>query len=118
MDKKSTKKYLISLLLLWAGGFALSFFIMRAFSARLPEGAALSSQAIVLYSFLLSLLPAGSFSGFVYFGLRLIEKGEPNKGVKIAVCIFFPITLAFITASGIILIIPSIIKSFITLIRG
>ena len=69
------------------------------------------TSKIILYSFLLSLIPVGSYTGFVFVGLRIIEKGKFGKFALVMLLVFFPITVAIITVSGIILIIPSIIKA-------
>ena len=71
-------------------------------------------QSIAL-SALLSLIPAGSFTGFVNYGMK-IKDIDSKKGALLIV--FFPLILAFVTVSGIIMIIPTLIKSLTTLIRS
>lgn len=110
MDKNVAKKYLLSVVLLLTAGYTVSFLILYAASHIFQQTA--------LYSLIPTVIVTGTYTGFVSFGLKLIEKGRLSKGVIIAVCIFFPVTLAIITVSGIILIIPETFKAIIKLIRG
>ena len=110
MDKNVAKKYLFSVVLLIAAGYLISFIILYAVSK--------SAEQSALYSVIPAVLCAGTYTGFVFFGLKLIKENKLSKGVLIAVCVFFPITLAIITVSGIILIIPETVKSINILLRG
>ena len=107
MDKNNTKKYIFSLLLLIIIGYILSFIIFFAVSNDVSKAA--------LFSVVSAFVPAGTYNGAVFFGKKLIEKERLDKKVIIAVCVFFPITLAFVTVSGIILIIPNLVTAFNTL---
>ena len=110
MDKNESKKFLLSEAAILIPGFLIAYCIFR-FTLKDAVGAALPAL-------LATIIPAGTFTGFVTFGLRLIKKEKLSKGIIIAVCVFFPLTLAIITVSGIILIIPAAVKSIITIIRG
>ncbi len=109
MNKNISKKYLVSVSALLVLGYGVSFIILYYISKN-AAGAA-------LYSVIAALIPCATYTGAVFFGLRLIKKEKLSRKVIIAVCIFFPLTLAFITVSGIILIIPLIIKSVLTLLK-
>ncbi len=114
MDKKEvSKKYLVSALFLYFGGaavlFILLFIINRLSSEPLDMGL---RTALTL---LLPLIPLGSYTGFVAFGLKL---KEIKTSYAVLFIVFYPLVLAFITVSGIILIIPKIISSFINILRG
>ncbi len=102
MERNYYKKYLMSVLILLLGCFLISLVIFYG------VGKGFTNKTL-LFSVIAALVPSGSYVGFVIFGERLIKKNKLSKGVMIAVCIFFPVTLAIITLSGIILIIPSII---------
>ena len=118
MDKKKTaKRYLIGTAALFAGGFIIAYVMMLALTSSGRATVTLSSAQQVLLSLALALLPAGSFTGFVLCGLKLLQREAPGKGVIIAVCVFFPLTLAFVTAFGIIMIIPAGVRALITLAR-
>ncbi len=109
MNKNVSKKYLLSVSALLVLGYAVSFIILY-YASKNASGAA-------LLALIASIIPSSSYTGAVYFGLKLVEKERLSRGVMIAVCVFFPLTLAFITVSGIILIIPLIIKSILTLLK-
>ncbi len=119
MEKKSfAKKYLISILALFLAGFAVAFVTQYALAGTGYSNLSLSFQQMLLISLLCACLPAGSYCGFVLWGMKVQKKNAPSKGLIVCVCIFFPILLALLTIFGIIMIIPSIIKSLSVLIRG
>ena len=108
MDKETAKRYLISVLALLFVGAAIIFSIMVAIKGSDNIG------RFLLLSSGLSLIPSGSFAGFLTF--FLLKKELTGKEIFLIV-FFFPLFLAFITIFGIIMIIPSIIKS-IKALRG
>lgn len=112
------RRFLISVAASYAGGFLITFLIAHAFVSKGMTAYLLSVGQQVLLGLGMACLPAGSFTGFVIVGLRLIQKNELTKGVMAAVCIFFPITLALLTLFGIIMIIPKSVQSVIKLIKG
>ena len=110
MNKNEAKKYLICVSALLFIGYAVAFIILYCVSKNV--------QGAALYSLIPAIVPSASFTGSVFFGLKLIKKEKLTRGLIICVCVFFPITLAIITVSGIILIVPYIIKSLITLLKN
>ena len=118
MEKKKTaKRYLISSAALFAAGFAISYVTVIALLSSGKATVDFTPLQQVLLSLGLALLPTGSYTGFVLAGLKLLQKDAPGKGVMLAVCIFFPITLALLTVFGIIMIIPSSVRAVMTLVR-
>jgi len=115
--KKIAKRYLISTAALFAGGFVIAYLTMLALLSRGGATVTITSVQQVLLSLALALLPAGSYTGFVLCGLKLIKREAPGKGVMIAVCIFFPITLALLTLFGIIMIIPGCVLAVRALLQ-
>ena len=103
MDKNTAKRFLLSVSLLLALGYLIALIVLCLVSKDLSASALLSLIA--------ALVPAGTYTGFVVFGLMLIKEERLTKKIIIAVCIFFPVTLAIITVSGIILIIPQSVKA-------
>ncbi len=117
-DKLIARRFLISVAASYAGGFLITFLIAYAFVSKGMTSLSLSTGQLVLLGLGMACLPAGTYTGFVIAGLKLIEKNKLTKGVMLAVCIFFPITLALLTLFGIIMIIPKSIQSVIKLIKG
>ena len=109
MSKNYAKKYLFSLMLLLFLGYIIAFAIFFGVLKDAPNSA--------LFALIPTLITSGTYAGAVFFGTRLIEKEKLTKKIIIAVCVFFPITLAFVTVSGIILIIPSAIRAIHTLVK-
>lgn len=108
--KKLAGRYLLSVAALFVGGFLIAWIISYAFVSKGMTDLSLTTGQLVLMALGLACLPAGTYTGFVTAGLKLIEKNEPSKGVMIAVCVFFPITLTLLTAFGIIMIVPTVVK--------
>jgi len=117
-EKKIARRYLISVAALYAGGFLVAFLTAYAFVSKGMTALSLSAGQLVLLGLGMACLPAGTYTGFVIAGLKLIENNQLTKGVIVAVCIFFPITLALLTLFGIIMIIPKTVQSLIRLIKG
>ena len=114
MDKKEiSKKYLVSALFLYFGGAAVLFILLFIINRLSHEPVETGLRTAL--TLLLPLIPLGSYTGFVAFGLKL---KEIKTSYAILFIVFYPLVLAFITVSGIILIIPKIISSFINLFRG
>ncbi len=113
MEKKEyAKKYVLSLLGLYFVGavflFLITLFLSRSYDVESP----LSLNQIIGISLAFPLLPCASFSGFCNVFRRIKEF---SRAWKIAICIFFPITLLGITVYGFIMIIPSMIKGIKTM---
>ena len=114
MDKKEVaKKYLLSSAALYFFGAALLFVFLFALSKLSANPLSVNERLII--SFLLPLIPLGSFTGFVVFGQKIKEIKTSHAALLV---FFFPLVLAFVTAFGIIFIIPKIIISIIDLVRG
>ena len=114
MDKKEiSKKYLVSALFLYFGGAAVLYILLFIINRLSSEPLDMGLRAAL--TLILPLIPLGSYTGFVVFGLKLKEIKTKHAAVLV---IFFPLVLAFITVFGIILIIPQIISSLIHIIRG
>ena len=114
MDKETAKRYLISLLALYFIGALLLFAFLAALFHQGIFNLLSDLGQIAALCFLLALLPAASYAGTCTAGLKL---KEVTKGVIIAVCIFFPVTLAAVTVYGAVMLVPSIIQS-IRVLKG
>ena len=75
----------------------------------------MSAWQILLVSVLCSLVPLGSFTGFVIAGMRIKELKASKAALLIAL---FPLVLLGVTAFGILMIVPKIIISVTDLFRG
>lgn len=107
-NKKYAKIYIFSLLGLYFIGALIIFLLTFFISNRNDVNNALEINQIIVISLLLPLVPCASYAGFCTAFGRIKEFG---KFWKIAICIFFPITLIIITVYGLFMIIPSMIKS-------
>ena len=114
MDKKDAKKYIISLSLLFFAGGALIFGILLAAKTYGAKDIPLSALQLALVSAGCAAVPAGSYAGFCSYFLK---KEELTKKESLFIAFLFPLFLLFITVYGIIMIIPSLIKS-IEILRG
>lgn len=114
MDKKTAKKYLISVLILFTVTALISALIIFTVSATGNSKLDLSVQQGVLLSLACAAVPSGSFTGFTLVFLRL---NEINRFWKIALCVLFVITLAVINIFGIIALVPAIIYSITVLAK-
>ena len=110
--KKFAKIYVSSMLGLYFFGAVILFLLLFFLSNRNDVNNALEINQIITISLLLPLLPCASYSGFCNAFGRIKQL---NKLWIIALCVFFPITLAAITVYGLIMILPSMIKSIILL---
>ena len=117
MNKKEvSKRYLTFGLILFFAGAVLIAALLAALKGRASVD--LTAGRIALISVSSAVLALGSFTGFVLAGLWFSERDKPDRAVIIAVCVFFPITLALLTVFGIIMIIPANIKAITVLLRG
>lgn len=114
MDKKTAKKYLVSVLILFIVTAIISALIIFTINATGNSKLDLTVQQGVLLSLACAAVPSGSFTGFTVVFLRI---NEINKFWKIALCVFFIVTLAVINVFGIIALIPAIIYSITVLIK-
>ena len=109
MDKKKfAKRYILSLTGLYFFGAVFLFLLLFFLSSRNDVTNALEINQVIALSLALPLLPCASYTGFV---LAFKNIKELNKLWIIAICIFFPVTLLFITIYGAIMIVPSLIKN-------
>ena len=117
-DKEVAKKYLVAVLALYGGG-VLVLTLLTAALARsdtaLWHGVAVTPLHALACGAALSLLPAGSFTGFVWWGVRLKET-ELKRGVLFIV--LFPLVLIFVTVFGIVMFLPCVFRAVVTIIRG
>ncbi len=113
-NKELSKKYLTAALLLYFIGAAFIFALIWALIRLKGESALTFNQALAV-SALLPLLPLGSYTGFVRAGLKLKEIKTKHAVLLVA---FYPLVLVFVTAYGIVMIIPSLVSSIINLTRG
>ena len=112
-NKGVAKKYLISVSALFIGGFLISLIIITAAEGR--SAAAFTAAQRILTALGCAIVPSGSYTGFVYFGLKA---HDIKKSKAVLLIIFFPLLLALLTISGIIMIIPNMIKAIYILIAG
>ena len=110
--KKFAKRYIISITGLYFVGAIFLFLLLFFLSNRNDVSNALELNQAAALSLVLPLLPCASYAGFCCAFGKIREFG---KMWKIAICIFFPVTLVLITLYGFIMIIPSVIKSIKTL---
>ncbi len=108
-EKRFAKRYIISLFALYFFGAVFLFLITLFLSNRNDVNNALSINQIIAVSLLFPLLPCASFAGFCMAFWRIKEF---KAWQKIAICVFFPITLVLITLYGFVMLIPSVIKQF------
>jgi len=115
MDKKEfAKRYLASITLLYVIGTAVLFALLLAVVKSGKTASAWSPQRLLLFSMLYSLLPAASYSGFC----NAFQNVETfSKTMQIMLAVFFPVTLVLITAYGLVMIVPSIVKNIIILLK-
>ena len=105
-NKRYAKIYVLSMLGLYFVGAVVLFLLTFFISKRNDVNNALEINQIIVISLLLPLVPCSSYAGFCTAFGRIKEFG---KFWKIAICIFFPITLFAITLYGLFMIIPSMI---------
>lgn len=109
MDKEYSKRYLISLSALFFGGTAvLSALLFALGKSAFELNFNLTPPVILGTAALCALLPTGSFAGFVLLGSRVKEF---NKRKAVLFVIFFPLLLVFVTLYGIVMLVPSVIKT-------
>lgn len=112
MDKATAKKYLISVLILFAVTAVISALIIFSVRASGHSKIDLSVQQGVFLSLACAVVPSGSFTGFTLVFLRI---NNITKFWKTALCVFFIITLAVINVFGIAALVPAIIYSITVL---
>lgn len=103
MNRKNSKKYLISILIILFAGYAAALGIFYLVSKDV--------QTSALFALIAAIVPCASLTGSVYFGAKLISQGKLTKKIAAIICVLFPFTLIFVTVSGVFLIIPEIINS-------
>ncbi len=119
MDKSYVKRYLFSLLALLFAGFIILLALLFALGrSAISTSVELNGGNIILLSAAGALVPTGAYVGAVFFLRRLIDRDGLSKEWIIALCALLPVTFAVITVLGILLILPSIIKSTAELIKS
>ena len=115
MNKKEiAKKYLIFAFLLFFIGTGFLFLFISAL-VRMKDGITLTPQRVLLMSALCSLVPLGSFTGFVAAGTKIKELKTSHAAL---IVVLYPLFLVAVTVYGVIMIIPEIIISIRNLVRG
>ena len=115
MEKKKVAKiYILSMLALYFFGFVLVFLLTYFVSKNPGSNYELSINQTLAIAMLCPLIPCASYAGFCVSFSKLRQL---NRAWIVALCIFFPITLIFITAFGMVMIIPSIIKQIMVLLK-
>ena len=112
-EKQIAKRYLISLFALYFAGAVLLGAFTFALSSR-PGAATLSGGQIAALAFLLPLLPCASYAGFCTAFLRVQEL---SRNQMILTVVLFPLILVGVTVLGLVMIVPSIIKHIIVLLK-
>lgn len=116
MDKKEiAKKYLIMVLSLLIACVLLSALLVFAISHSSIETISLTNLQKTLLILAAGYVPSASFTGFYACFLNIKSF---NRFLKIALVLFFPITLIIITIVGIVMVIPSIIKAIVVLLNS
>lgn len=113
-EKRFAKRYIISVFALYFFGAVFLFLLTFFLSNRNDAPNALTINQVLAFSLLFPLLPCASFAGFCT-AFRKIK--EFKTWQKIALCVFFPVTLALITLYGFVMLIPSVIKQFKTMFK-
>lgn len=113
-EKSIAKKYLISIILLYVIGAAVLFLMAYSIVQSGRAVSVWSTERMLMFSLCYSLVPCGSYAGFCNAFMKVETL---SKNAQIILAVLFPIVLVLITVYGIIMIIPSIIKSVVTLIK-
>lgn len=114
MTKKDlAKKYIISAVILFFALLLISALIVFSLNGR--GSVDFENDQLILLALGSAIVPCGSFTGFVMVFTRIKEL---TKFWKIAICVLFPITLAIITAVGILSFLPYIVYSFVIIIKN
>ena len=113
-EKKFAKRYILSMIALYFSGAVFLFLLLFFLSNRNDVNNALTLGQVIGISLLLPLIPCASFAGFCT-AFRRTEEFKTRQ--KIALCVFFPITLVLITIYGFVMMIPSFIKQFKVLFK-
>lgn len=113
MYKRWTRKigirYILGIVGLFSLGFIMLLVLLFVLRHKGFDMAQISGAKIMLFSALLSLIPVGSFSGFVVLFNSVNELNKKQISVIALLCV--PLTI-FAILFGIVMIIPSIFKTF------
>lgn len=112
-DKNVAKKYIIAVSIMMVAFFGITMLLMYL----LKLGGSLlqpTTSEAMLISLASAYLPCASFTGFC---VCFLPVREMKKTRMILLVVFFPLTLAFITLIGIIMLIPTYIKEIIVLAK-
>lgn len=112
--KQIAKRFLISALALFFALLLVSLLIVFGFYFSGKMTADFTPAQLLLMSVAGAYIPTASYTGFC---VCFINVNEFSKFAKFAIVFLFPLTLVFITLVGIIMVVPTIIKSIIILIK-
>ena len=115
MDKQECKRYLISEIGLYIGGFVIFFAALHFLSGSERSSITLTAAQAVLSALALALVPAGNYAGIVFFGTKIKELKTKHAVLLI---VFLPLALAFVTAAGVLLLLPTAMSAAIKIHRG
>jgi hypothetical protein len=111
-DKTIAKKYLITSLLLIAVFTLITFIILFAIVKTGNSSIYLQNGEILLLSLACAYVPTGAYTGFC---ICLLPIKQLTKSIKFCIVFLFPLVLLGIIIIGNIMLIPTIIKSIITI---
>lgn len=111
--KELAKKYIIRAVSMFAALFLISALIVFSLNGR--GSMEFEFPHLLLLALAGAIIPCGSFTGFV---MVFTEIKKLTKFWKIAICIFFPVTLAVITMLGILSFLPYTVYSLAVIIKN
>lgn len=110
--KELAKRYVISAVIMLFALFLVSSLLL--FSLAYSGYVNMEYYQLLLIALAVSLVPCGSFTGFVIVFTKIKTM---TRFWKIALCILFPITLSVITVLGIASFLPYLVYSIIVLVK-
>ncbi|MBE6720013.1 MAG: hypothetical protein E7571_05080 [Ruminococcaceae bacterium] len=112
-EKQIAKRYLLSLLLLYAAGAILLTAFIFALSSR-QSTAMFKTNHIIMLGMLLPLVPCSSYAGFCNAFLKV---DELTKKQMILIVALFPLFIAAVTLYGAVVLVPSVVRYAVRLCR-
>jgi hypothetical protein len=114
MDRKTAKKYLISVTALFVVTALISALIIFSLIASGISNVYLSVGQGALVSIACALIPSGSFTGFT---VAFVRVKELTKFWKIMICVFPIVVVVAINIFGVVAIIPTVIYSIVRILK-
>lgn len=105
-DKYVAKKYILAVSIMMLAFFGITMVLMLALKSGGSSFQPTASE-MLLISLASAYLPCASFTGFC---ICFLPVREMKKSKMLLLVVFFPLVLAFITAIGIIMLVPTYIK--------